>query len=100
MVGEEEFVEGFAGCQHSRRGGLHLHVRLALANAGGLVGALAAVHHADAAYRDGNLVLLVAEGWDRNAVQPGGVEDGRSVGNGYRLAVDGAGECRRMAMLV
>ena len=68
MVGQQEFVEGFAGGEDAGRGGLDFHVRLALANACSLISALAAVDDADTADSDGGLVLLVAEGWDRNAV--------------------------------
>ncbi len=73
-----------------------MHTGLALANAGGLVGALAAIDDADAADCNRGLVLLVAEGWDGDAIQAGSVEDGRSVGNGHGVAVDGAGEGGRI----
>src|SRR5262249_703812 len=67
---------------------LHLHPRLALADAGGRVHARPHVHDAHAAHAHGRLVLLMTERRDRDAVHPRGVEDRRPLRDGHVAPVD------------
>src|SRR6266852_6779982 len=90
-----ELAPSFGGCHHSRecsgRTGcrLHDHARFNLTNAGSGIHTLADINHAYAAYAYRVLVLLVAEGWDRNAVDPGSVEDCGARRDRDGPAVDG-----------
>jgi hypothetical protein len=78
LVRRQQLDERRAVCLELRRGGAHLHVRLALPHARRGEHPLAHVHHAHATHADGKEPGIVAERGDLDAALAGGLPDRRT----------------------
>src|SRR3984885_827955 len=89
MVRHQQLDQGATARQYQIGRGFHRHARFNLTNTGRGIDALADVDYAYAAYSDWIFVLLVAESWNGNAVEPGRIKNRRPRRSRYWYTVNG-----------